>query len=133
MDIDPADAPPAPIALQYLAPRNEPSRRGKGSIAVCGTILCPGLGHLIVSRPRRALGWVGVLLAALSLVVITLRFVVLAPVLVLLVPAWVVLYVACLLDAYLCGRQLAGNLLNGPVVRYFAGFFLIGCTILAHP
>ncbi|HEX3356261.1 MAG TPA: signal peptidase I [Tepidisphaeraceae bacterium] len=119
--------------LEYLTPAHEQTRRGKGFIAVCGTILCPGLGHFIIARPRRSAGWIAFLLCLFAAALTALWFPVLAPALILLVPASAIGLVACMIDAYLCGRNLTGNLLNGPPLRYIVGGFMVFLAMFLHP
>jgi signal peptidase I len=118
---DAASEKPSSPGLEHIS---TDSRLGKGFLAVCGSFLFPGFGHLIVGSWRAGLAW-----AAVSLCLNVLAFVALASVKCLFVEGWIliagtILTVVFLIHAFRTGRRSPFRL--GPVwFRYVAGLGLL--------
>lgn len=125
------------IPLEYQAtqgrPTAAPSKRGKGFLAVAGTLMLPGLGHLSAGRWRRAAGWFTAALVISALSVVALLTPALQPALLGILPAALLLQIACLIDAYRTGRHSPRPMLGSPLWRYAAGIGLILLSVLVHP
>jgi signal peptidase I len=119
--------PDLPVLSYGTAPA--PSRRGKGFLAICGTVLFPGIGHWIVGSNRRGMYFFLAAILNNLLVIATLLVPRLLPLLFFVLPAGVVLAVLAYIDAYLAGRRSNRTLFQWPIVRYLIG---IGLLVLAH-
>jgi signal peptidase I len=108
------------------------SRRGKGFLAVCGTVLFSGLGHWIAGANRRAAAFavgtvaLGMVTFALFWVPQAINFVMLLALFYLLLRIYIIV------DAYRVGRRSARNMFTKPVYRYAAGLLLIGASQLFY-
>ncbi len=105
-----------------------PQRRrpwGKGLLALAGTIVFPGLGHLFAGRGRRAFGWLvlAVVVQLVSCLLLTNARLIMAAF--VMVPIVLMLTLCIHLDAFLCGRRSKKPMLGKAWLRYAAALLLI--------
>jgi signal peptidase I len=106
-----------------------PSPHGLRFLAVCGSLLWPGLGHLLVGHRRRALGWfgIGLLISAVGLICICSPS--LAPLLAIIVPVTVLVTLAMLVDAFRTARIGQAARVPTAVLRYGIGAVVLGMVL----
>src|SRR5438034_11647891 len=108
--------PTAAATTDSAAPEEIPSRRGKGFLAVCGTLAVDGLGHLFAGRYRRGLFWFLLSWGLLALLISCAMVRALMPALIVLVPVGALLTVWCIIAAYLVGRRSPRPMLRFPAL-----------------
>lgn len=116
---------PPPLPLQYSTAELKPRRAGKGFMAVCGTFVAWGLGHLLCGRNRRAAGWfvAWVLVVGAQMVCLLVPKVVAG--LIVLLPLQLVLLLAALVDAFVTGRTSDRVWVPRAWQRYLVGVALL--------
>ncbi len=110
-----------------------PSRRGKGFLAVCGSLFFNGLGHLFAGRYRRGIFWIVLTWLACVILVACAMFRVTLPVLILLIPISAIIPLWCLIDSYLIGRRSPRPMLRHPALRYLAGVAILIASFFINP
>ncbi len=120
--------------IKYATPQAvEPSRRGRGFLAVALSMLLPGLGHLAAGARQRAIGWfsawVGLTLATFT----AMSFYQTVPALLVLIPLGVLFELALWVDAYRTAHRRQLPRPAAPVVRYGLGLLVFGVGLFAHP
>jgi signal peptidase I len=125
-------APGQPTVLDYTT-TPAPSRRGKGFLAVCATILLPGLGHFIAGFRRRGLLWLAAAVVLAGAGAVALAVPALVPALLVLLPLALIMEFVRWLDAYLCGRRSTAPMLRTPPRRYLVGVALLAVAVFAAP
>jgi len=122
------DPPPVPV-IPYLSkspPR--PSRRGRGFLAICATLLLPGLGHFWAGRTRRALGVFGIAQLILAVQLALLLWPPLFPAALAFAPLGILLTIAIWIDAYRSGHQATALVPRAAWQRYLLGTALLVLT-----
>jgi signal peptidase I len=122
--------PQPPPLLQYSPLDLRPRRAGKGFMAVCGTFVFWGLGHLLCGRPRRALGWFVAWLLVLAASLVCLLVPRCVAGLIVLVPLQIVLLLAALVDAFVTGRSSERVYVQRAWQRYLAGVALLVLAVV---
>ena len=116
-------SPPLPLAYAPLARRD--ARWGKGFLAICGTWVLCGLGHVIAGSTRRGFLWLLAWLVVSAACMGALLVPALSPLLLALLPTQVVIILAALIDAFVVGRRSPRQMLGRPALRYLAGIGLV--------
>ena len=109
------------------------SRRGKGLLAMCATLLVPGLGHLLAGRARRAWTWMCIALGVILVDLLALLVPRLAIALVILLPCTAVVALVLLIDAYVIGHISARPMLGRVLSRYALGLVVLPVVYFASP
>jgi signal peptidase I len=125
--------PDQPAPPRYVLRPPERSRRGKGFLAMCGTVIWPGIGHVIVGESKRGLGWFLISFTIAAAVWLALWFPFLVAALILLIPLEVITCLLCLFDAYRYGRKSQKHLMGSAIARYGAGLLLLLVAWFAGP
>ena len=115
----------SPRSLDNSIPAPGATRWGKGFLCASGTVLFPGLGHLIAGRNRRAAVWLIVLLLMTAAVFASLITPTPISVLFVLVTVYVLLLTALFVDAFFVGRNSPRPMLSSPSNRYIMGIVLL--------
>jgi len=115
------------------APRAVASSRGKGFLAVCGSLFLHGAGHVIAGRYRRALFWFALSWGLVGFNLLCAMARPLLPLLIVLIPLSFLASLWCLIDSYLIGRSSKRSMLPGPALRYLAGVGIVAAAAFLSP
>ncbi len=118
--------------LDYAA-SPAPSKRGKGFLAVCASVLLPGLGQFFAGYRRRGLIWLLVVLSVDTLAFTSLCLPDFVPAIMVLGPIATITHLSCWVDSYLCGRRSAKDHFRFAVWRYATGLGLLVLGIVLAP
>ena len=119
--------------LEYATARKLPRPWGKGFLALAGTVVFPGLGHLMAGYRRRALFWFGMLVCVSAVFYAALLWPRFLPGLLVILPVSGLLAVGSYVDAFLCGRRSTRPMLGRPAVRYVFGLVFIVASAIFNP
>src|SRR5688572_24090876 len=97
------------------------SPRGKGFLAVGGSMFLHGLGQMMAGRYRRGVSWFLLSWELSATVLICAMVGSLMPMLIVLIPAGVVVSIWCLIDSYVVGRRSSRVIIGRPALRYLTG------------
>lgn len=106
---------------------------GKGFLAVSGTFVLPGLGHVFAGRRRRACFWFLVVVALQFSTMLLLANTALFVVALAMVPLVLLLAICAHVDAFLCGRCSAEPMLGRAWLRYALAIGILLGSAFFHP
>lgn len=122
----------APTASDDSSSRSPP-RRGKGLLALCSSLILPGLGHFWAGMHRRGLVWFAVMAGLTLIELVVLINYRLLPALVVLAPVHIVAALAMLVDAFRCGRRSTRPMLGRPWLREGVSVAIVAALFWTSP
>ena len=115
----------------FPIPRTKP--RGLHALAFSGTLVLPGLGHVLTGSRQRGFAWMACWLVVSCLNVLGLIIPSLIPSLIVLLPLQLVVGVIALIDALRDPRKTGRRGWVSTLVRYFGAVALLASAILLSP